>query len=310
MSKLKGRRLDTINIAISILVAFAAWYYVAVEVSPSITKTIRNVPISCEGEYELGTNGLGVESANIDTVNVTVSLSRQELNKISADNITAVVDVSGANKGSNTLPIDIKTPSDVKLKSQSANNLIVYVTSSNNIDVDVTAGVLDSTESTWEPFATEMSAERVSVLGAKSQIEKVEYVVLPVSETAIPGGAESTMTVKPVAVDKNGKPVKHIVVLPSTISTTVYRASTKTVKVNVMVTDSSSGNNKIYEVPKTVVIKGRSSVLDGIESIDAQTVDISNIKKDANVKIKYNLPEGVQLACASMSSAVKVRFDK
>lgn len=308
LRKFKARKLDTINIVISILVAFAAWYYVAVDISPNITKTIRNIPISYEGEHELGVKGLGVESANADTVSVTVSLSRQDLGMLSTDSVKAQVNVANANKGTNSLPIKITASDGIKLKSQSSGTLTVEVASSSSKDVDVTACFSDVSETGLEPFASELSASRVSVLGAQSQVEKVEYVILPINSNAIQGTAKETLTVEPVAVDRNGEAVEHVVVLPSTISATVYRASTKSVALNVTVADSNASDGKTYEVPKTIVIKGKRSVIDEIEAIDADVVDISDVNSDANIKIRYNLPEGVQIASSSMASAVKVRF--
>lgn len=305
MNKMSKRNINTINLIISILVAFSAWLYVAYGVSPTVTKTYHNVKITYEGEYELGLDGMGVLKSDVDSINVTVSLKRTDVSRVSSDNIIAKVNVKDANKGTNNLPISVETPDGVTYKSQSLDTVNVEVTESNNVDVAVTVGYTDVTDASTEPYATEIGADLVSVMGAKDLVDQVEYVVLNVNEDVVADGSPYTFTGTPVAVDKTGKVVPHIVVMPNTVRTTVVASDVKAVALNVPVKDSSS-SSKSYEVPKTVKIKGDKKVLDATTQISAEEVDITDMKENSSVAIELILPDGVQVANASRSIKLKV----
>lgn len=307
MNKKKPKNINTVNVILSILVAFAAWIFVVYNVSPTINKTYRDVPVEYKGEYELGQRGLGVLEADEESVNVTVTVDRRDLQEINESDIKAVVDVSSAVRGSNNLDISVETSSKLTVVKQSSENLNVEVTQSDNRDVEVEVGYDADSDSATEPVATEVGVNMVSVIGAKELVAKVDHVLIPLKESSLTESEES-YTVKPVAVDENGILVKNIVVLPSEVSLTAYKANTKTVKLKITVSDDAKNDSKKYTVPETVTIKGRDSVLKDIEEIEAESVDISDVSSKRDIPIKLNLPDGVLLSIKSKNISVSVNF--
>lgn len=307
MNKKKPKNINTVNVILSILVAFAAWIFVVYNVSPTINKTYRDVPLEYKGEYELGQRGLGVLEADEESVNVTVTVDRRDLQEINESDIKAVVDVSSAVRGSNNLDISVETSSKLTVVKQSSENLNVEVTQSDNRDVEVEVGYDADSDSATEPVATEVGVNMVSVIGAKELVAKVDHVLIPLKESSLTESEES-YTVKPVAVDENGILVKNIVVLPSEVSLTAYKANTKTVKLKITVSDDAKNDSKKYTVPETVTIKGRDSVLKDIEEIEAESVDISDVSSKRDIPIKLNLPDGVLLSIKSKNISVSVNF--
>lgn len=307
MNKKKPKNINTVNVILSILVAFAAWIFVVYNVSPTINKTYRDVPLEYKGEYELGQRGLGVLEADEESVNVTVTVDRRDLQEINESDIKAVVDVSSAVRGSNNLDISVETSSKLTVVKQSSENLNVEVTQSDNRDVEVEVGYDADSDSATEPVATEVGVNMVSVIGAKELVAKVDHVLIPLKESSLTESEES-YTVNPVAVDENGILVKNIVVLPSEVSLTAYKANTKTVKLKITVSDDAKNDSKKYTVPETVTIKGRDSVLKDIEEIEAESVDISDVSSKRDIPIKLNLPDGVLLSIKSKNISVSVNF--
>lgn len=307
MNKKKPKNINTVNVILSILVAFAAWIFVVYNVSPTINKTYRDVPLEYKGEYELGQRGLGVLEADEESVNVTVTVDRRDLQETNESDIKAVVDVSSAVRGSNNLDISVETSSKLTVVKQSSENLNVEVTQSDNRDVEVEVGYDADSDSATEPVATEVGVNMVSVIGAKELVAKVDHVLIPLKESSLTESEESYM-VNPVAVDENGILVKNIVVLPSEVSLTAYKANTKTVKLKITVSDDAKNDSKKYTVPETVTIKGRDSVLKDIEEIEAESVDISDVSSKRDIPIKLNLPDGVLLSIKSKNISVSVNF--
>ncbi|NLA70085.1 MAG: hypothetical protein GX852_03465 [Clostridiales bacterium] len=303
--KRKNNNSLRFNLILSIIIAISGWTYVVYEVSPNIDRIFTEVPITFTGEYDLSDAGLGVKSSEISTVDVTVSMKRSVFSEYDASDIVAVCDVTDAKNGENTLPITISVPQALTLKKQSDQSVTIHVADSSTKDVPVLISYAGNVADNQEPLATELSYEDVSIFGASKNVEKVAYAMLKVDASKVTT-SENTYTFTPVAMDKNGNIVEHIVVLPSEIGATVTSAICREVTLNVTVTDNSTdGLTRNTTVPKTITIKGSKNALGDIDKIDA-TCDITNIANSGSLELNYNLPDGVAIANNSFGQKLKL----
>ncbi len=307
MNKGNHRRINTVNVLISLFLAFLAWFYVAYSVNPLTTKVYRDIPIAFTGEYELGMKGLGVEYSSSESTNVRVKLNRTAISGMNASRISASVNVADLSEGSSKVDVKVSVPDGMSVKSQTVGSVQVEVCQSSNIDVETTVGYDEPSESKTEPVVMSAAAEKVSVMGAKSLIEKVKYVLYPVNESLIDEDG-TLFNVKPVAIDEDGEIIKHVVIMPSTVSVKAYKGAVRTVKLNIDVkNENGSEVGRTFTVPPTVTIKGPKEVVDKIAAIDAKSVDLSDVKKSQSIPIEYELPEGVYVANSSFMAAIKVK---
>ena len=288
-----------LNIVFSIIIAFVAWIFVVYNFSPMKTVTYSNVPITYVGEADLVQNGLGIEQSTADSVDVTLSIKRVDFNRISAESITVNADVSGAIEGSNGISLEVVAPENCVVEKIGTKTISVEVVKGANKDVDVTAVYADVNDGSAEPYATNMSYSRVSILGAEDSVAKVCGAVVKVSQENLADGTKSFVAA-PVAVDAEGKPVNHIVVLPSEISFDATEGAIKTVDLKISVRDVDHGNGKSVDVPKTITIKGDPNILKNINSIEADIIDVTGITENTIIPIVLNLPEGVYVASKSL----------
>ena len=305
MTDKQQSKINKFNILIAIIISFVAWVFVVYNYAPMKNVVYRNVPITYVGELDLVQNGLGIESALTDTVDVTLNINRKNFNNISVDDILAEVDVGNVVEGSNGLSISITPPDGASLESISTSTVTIEVASGANKDVEMTAVYDNASDASLEPVTSEMSYEKVSVLGAADNVAKVKCAVLRVNEEDLISGPKS-FVVAPVALDKDGREVKHIVVLPSEISFKANAASTKEVELVVPLKNGSHEDTNKYEIPDTVTIKGATKLLKTIDKIEANPVDVTGITEETRMTIDYILPEGIQIAQASLGNAVKV----
>lgn len=309
MNKFFRKKVNSVNILISIAIAFLAWFYVAYSVNPMTTKTYRDVPITFEGEYELGERGLGIENASVESLSVKLSLDRSDIIGMSSNRIVATVNVAQLSEGVKKIPVQVTAPDGTVLKYQSHSVINVTVSKSNNRDVDVAVGYKDNNDANIEPYIDEISAARVSVMGAKKLVDEVAYVLLPLNADFV-GNNSETFTATPIAVDKTGKEIKHVVVLPSSISVKAHRVPIKTVELDLEVINTGESEmGRTFVAPNSVSIKGSAEILDSIERIEAEPIDISDMKKSGSITIKFKLPEGVQLANSSILAKLKVKVN-
>lgn len=82
------------SIALSVLIAFAMWWYVITSVSPGSKQSYNNIPVVVEGEAVLAERGLMITSRSAGAVNLELSGNRTDLSKVNSYNITVKANVS------------------------------------------------------------------------------------------------------------------------------------------------------------------------------------------------------------------------
>lgn len=305
MSDNRKSQVGKFNILIAIVTAFAAWFFVIYNYAPMKNVTYNDVPINYVGELELVQKGLGIETSTTDTVDVTLNINRKNYNNISADDIYVAVDVTNAVEGRNGLSLDVTPPRDCTVERISNDSINVEVVKGANRDVPLTAVYGDISDDGQEPIATEMSYSMVSVLGAADNVAKVQMALLKVNSGDLVGGTKSFVE-RPVAVDEDGKELRHIIVLPSEISFNATAAATKTVPLNIHLIKKSHDDEQTYDMPDKVTIKGPDKLLKSISEIDSEPVDVTGITADTKITIDFILPDGVYVARKSLGSYVAV----
>jgi YbbR domain-containing protein len=164
-----------------------------------------------------------------------------------------------------------------------------------------------SSDTGQEPSLIGVDPEEVEVAGVESRVNRVNCVRATVKVSKV-GDSESSVKCTLVPVDKNGKKVENVTLSQkkATVSSILYY--TKDVPLDVPV---EGGSDERYErtvkAPETITIKGDSAVLEGIDSISAEQIDISNVVENEKIKINPILPEGVTLAKESEDCYLSVK---
>ncbi len=303
-------RNNKVNIALSLLIAICGWIYVMYNVDPTTTRTFKDVPVTFTHEDVLTSQGIALKSTNNSKITVTVEGKRSSINKMSADDVQAVADLSEAGKGENTIDLSIKIPSKISVVSESESSITVNVESLDTKEVPARVEYKTESSSDSEPILDENSKEMFIVSGAKSLVSKVKYVRIPVEEAKL-STTSKTFNVSLEAVDNKGDVLSHVTVRPAKTSVTVSKGVTKEVTLKVKVKNPDDENYKrIYQVPDTVTIKGTQSAVDEVESITTEEVDLSEITSAGTIPIECILPDGVQLANDSLELKLTVNVTK
>lgn len=295
-----------INIVISLLIAIALWSYVVGEINPTVTKTFDSVPITFINQNVLNDNGLAVVAVSDETVDVTLSGSRSEISQISNEDITAAVDLRNAGKGENQLSLEVRAPSKTELEKQSISKVTVKVedsiTKAKEIKVEYTGSFAEN----LEPTTLEVERETVLVTGGKSLVDKVDYVKATINSGYV-ASVEKTLDVNLVPVDEKGTIVDNVNLAVKTIKVKTIISQLKSVELIVPIEDNTADEViKLTNTPKTVMIKGRKSDLEGITSIKTESVDISDITESTDITLTPILPDNVQMSDKSAKIIMKV----
>ncbi len=296
------------NIILSLIIAVGLWAYVIGETNPTDTKTFRDIPITFINGEVLEDSNLAVLETSADTMSVTLSGTRSNINKISERDITAVVDLADAAKGKNELKINVRVPDNVEIEDKSINKVTVVVENNKSKEVDIDVDYLGHFDSEEEPITVEMSRESVVVSGPSSLVNKVASVKAVVAEGKVTDELKTIKT-KLTPVDKEGNEVKKVDLSAESISVTAELARTKTVPLVVPINDDAGDTlEKSTAVPKTITIKGKSSDLADIDSITTQEVDITDITEDTSIDLVPILPDKIQISDQSSSLILIVKI--
>lgn len=285
-----------VNIVISLLIAVVLWAYVIGEINPSMTKTFNNVPINYINENYLTEQNMAISSISDTEINIGLKGERSKINRVKNADIIANVDLSGGAKGENEFKVAVKVPDNITVDSKSFNKVVVNLETLVSSEKDVKVVYTGKNEEGAAPITVEQDLSTVEISGAKSNVEKVEYLRAEIDGTKI-GNKETNFKVNLVPVDKSGQLVKYIKLSSDTVNVKTVLGKTKTVDLEVPLIGENSGtNDKTVNVPKNITIKGRASIIDQIDKIKAQTIDLTGITESQSIDITPILPEGIEFA--------------
>lgn len=304
---MKGKEINKMNLILSIVIAFAAWVYVVYNVNPTMTRTYKGINVNVAGQSELTNNGDAVSSVADGKVDVKLRARRSVLDDISAKDIQASVDVSRLKPGTNTVTVNVVVPDSVKLTSQSVSQTEVTVERRDTKTVKLIAVYGKGAAKDEEPVITSGGKEEIEISGAESLVKSVTNAEVVLDNDRVTD-QEKTFRVKTCGVNSSGDKVPYIKTSPGKVKVTAIRGKLKTVKLNVKTeNDDDDQYQRKVEAPDQVTIKGKSSAISKINSVDTEVIDLSQITSDKTMNIKYDLPDGIAIANASAGQKITIK---
>jgi YbbR domain-containing protein len=291
---------------ISLLLSIAAWIFVVYNYDPMTEVTYKDVPVSFKGESELAERGYSVAEASTESIYVRLNQRRVLTNKLRADDISVVADVSDAVIGDNGISLQISTPDGTSVSDVETRSISVKVEDAASKDMDIEVVYSDAEEEDVEPIVTEMSEEGAKVVAAESVIDKVDKIVSYLSVNDVIDKGRS-FTSDLVAVDRNGEQLSHVLIYPDKITYKASAGKTKNVALVIKFRDDKdSSYDRTYTAPETITIKGAENVIDFISAITTHEIDGRYLYEDTEIPLEYELPEGVVIANSDRGKTIRI----
>lgn len=307
-------------IIISLICSVLLWAYVSDQEGTIVEKTYAGVRVEFNGQEQLSGRNLSILKSDFSSVSIKVSGTRNELSKLDASNITAVVDVTNItqpnevelsyevvfpnNVDTSELTITKKTPDTIKLTIVRDATKTVNIKAS--FDGEIAEGGV-AEEITIYP-------ETVTISGPEEILDTIEYAWVSFGEGKT---IESTYSVDTGLsfVDKDGNTLpiektKYLNWSPRTVSVTQPILITKEVPltVNFISGGGATKDDCVYsfEPQKTIKIAGDSEIVDDINSITVGTIDLASFVESDEFSFQITLPDGVQNLDGLTEVTVKV----
>ena len=272
-----------------ICVALAAilWFYVSYQENPSMSKTVRNVPVTIIGEQTLKENGFAVLSVSEDTVDVKATAKRLSLARINNSNLTATINVASIKKaGTHTIPALVTSNHSSGGSFYTKGNdlqIVIEPIINKSFKIEKSDPVISEPWVKLKSF--EFSDDTVKVSAPKSIMSKVGSIR---TETVIPGKTNGRKTVKIVVYSKDGKILKGVDCEPASVTVEYKLYNIKRVPIILKTTD-----NKKFNLPEDsyVEIYGDDERFEKLTHIETQPVDLSQYEVNSTISVELDIPE-------------------
>lgn len=284
-------------IVLSILVAVIMWAFVMTSTNPSLSKTIRNVPLTIKNQEVMQKDGYAlVGKDEVASVNVKVEGSRSDLASLSAEDLVASIDLGVPTEGIKTLNVNVDVPSGISIEKVSPSNINLKMEKIVKKDLTVDIKISDRLKESKIINVSEQSTKKITVSGLRNYVDKVDKIVLNINEEEYLDGKIHDIGVKPV--DKDGKTVENVDLSQNDVSISFDVLQSKEVGVELNY-DNLPKNMQIEESkisPNKVIVKGEKSIVDKISTIKTREIDLSNLKNDEfEQRVELEIPQAVEL---------------
>lgn len=283
-----------------VLVSFFLWIMVSSSNDPVKTTVVKNVKVKVVEGDALEKASLVMLSNKEFHVDVTIKGASTDVYSVKASDFNLQVDLNknSLKSGNNRLPIAIKKkPENVAIQKQ--DNLYIDL----NLDSIITKkfSVVLNIEGTGnkegkilnKPY---FNVSEVTVKGPSTIVNTINKVEAVGKYKDITEGSKNILNI--IALDKDNNEVKGIDMEPKQGNVTLTYSKIKSVPVKINTLNNSQNNiriDNIYTNVSEVSISGDEDILNSIYSINTESIDLSNIKKDTTVQAKLNIPNGVYL---------------
>ena len=276
-----------------VLIACCLWLYVMSEQNPIVEKEYA-VPLVSRNLTE------GMIVFNVpEKVSVRVRGTRTALANMPLSDIFAFVNLSKLSVGTHTVLVNARfARGDVIQVTPPAVNLFIDV--KKDKIVPVTAEIIGSPNKDFAVDSHLLTPSEVKVEGAATRLEALDKIFVPVD---VGGRSEEfTVTLKPLAVAKDGIDMQDVTIDPAEIIVRTKmkkKIQTITIPVKVSYKGELAGGLKITSAtvnPFKVTVSGAPSAVENLKELNLEPVDLEKLTKNATVPVKIILPAGVTAA--------------
>ena len=308
------------NIVLAVILAVGVWLYVINVENPTSTATIRDIPVTVEGEDTLAERGLMITGQNQDSVTLKLSGRKKTLMKLSRKNIALTLDVSSiTSAGEHTLNCTYKFPDSMGAESVSItdwDDLRITVTVEQQVSKEIPVrGEFIGTEAEGCLAGTVTTdPSTITIQGPTETLEGISYALASVggkeiSETLV----ESTNL---VLMGTDGTPAerKNVTASTETVEVTVPVSQVVSLPLTIDLVDGSGATADTVTVeisPKTITVAAAKEGQTLPTSISLGTIDLNTVLGDTSYYLPIQLPEGVTAwGSQNTYAAVRLTFDQ
>ena len=308
-----------LSVLLSVILAFALWYYVITVVSPGSTDTFYDISVVLVGETALEERGLMVTSVGNTTVDLTLSGNRSDLNQLTRENITLKANLNSIyDPGTHSLGYSISYPGTIANnafveESKIPGSIIVTVEKRAYKDIPVNVLYEGAVAEGFADLTEEVTLDNTSIRisGPASVVENIHQAVIRVSLTDRTESINEFFKI--TLCDDLGEPVNSELVTVSVeeVELTLPIRMVKTVPLVVKVISGGGATEATTSItidPAFIEVHGTRAALEDLDEIVLGTINLADYVKAEDITFDIVLPEGVTNRTGYKQAKVSLRF--
>lgn len=271
----KIKKVNLFWLTLSFVLALALWVYVTVQDNPIIEQRF-----DVQVDYVNLPDNLAI-SDKTETVRLRLSAPANVLNDITAADINAYVDLSGAVQGQYTAKLQFALPGSVQLVSADANEVVLLIDSLRQTQHSVRAAYTEGRpKDGYMALNANIAPGEIVLSGAEDKLALVSDVYVAIDLDDLQDNFHSSLPVN--VVDANGNSLLNwLTPQPAMVDVmvpVVGSQPSKVVPVNVTLSGAPAAGYVISRViidPTVTTVLGAQSLLDGVDKVYTSAVNIS-----------------------------------
>lgn len=306
-------------VILALLCSIMLWVYVTNQEGEVDEVPYAGVKVVLEGEENMrDSRGLIITSLDTTSVRVTVTGAPRVLARLTAADITAVIDLSTINKTGNysyapkiSFSSDFST-SDLTAKVNSPSTVNFYVDKLSTKTVEVKGVNNGSTAEGFSAEPLEFSPETVKISGPETSLAKVDHAWIEVNRMDVDGtiSYESTYVLR----DKDNNIIDDdsITLETDTVTVTLPVIAIKEVDLIIATIPGAGADDenvvKTIEPSAKITLSGDAEVLEGVNSILLATIDLSKVDGSFTETYPIVIPNDTEIIGGETEATVSLEI--
>ena len=316
------RKNKLYSMLLSLVVAFCLWLYVSNNVSIEDSNTFYNIPVVMEGEAILNEENRMITSVSANTVSLSLTGARSDLNKLDSSKLAAKVDLSGLKEPGEHIPLSytISFPSDVSVSAFTQSNKnpgAIYVDVDyrrvSEIPVLIKWTGNRSEDYIYDTENALLDNNTVTISGPASVVDTIDHARVEIDLTE--QVKSISQNYRYTLCDAEGNPVDAAQVTTNVeevrLEMQIQKIQEVTLKADVVYGGGANENNTTVEIsPETIRVSGGEAVLAELgDTLTITTINLADLDKNVNEqKYTLTLPEGVTNQTGVSEVTVTIKF--
>lgn len=278
---------------LSILFALVLWIYVMSDVNPRETRTESNVQVQLMGIEDIRSQGLVIEGSNSFTISVKLTGRRDEVYKISRNDIKAVADIRGYRVGTNSIPVEITAPQGIEI-DYSPKFIKLELEEIVKRQKEVSLVITGSPPEGYVVGEAEFKPTIVWVEGPESSVNSIERIIAKLEVIQDTVNISASLPLK--AVNSKGAEVTNIDIKSSYIDVVLPIDRVNQIRIEPDISITTQEGYEIIEiavVPQQVSLRGQDEIIKQITVINTEKISKENITENFEAIVPLKVPEGV-----------------
>jgi YbbR domain-containing protein len=281
-----------------IIVYFILWLYIYNVKNPIKERKIV-VPVNIVNKSALAKSNLVQIDGEDSEVTLDIKGNVSEIYSIKSEDFSLECDIGSyvLKKGDNNVPVEIKKqPKDISIVNSENLWVSVKLDSIVKKTLPIELFLEGETKEGLNAVNSTISVKQAEVSGASKYISNVNKIAARYNIENI--NKSGSVNVALQAEDSSGEVIKNVTISPKYVQVNIQLGKVKSVPVSIKTTGTVKEGTKVESIsclPDKVTISGNKEIISSINSIDTETVDLSKVSGDENVRAKLSLPIGVNL---------------